>query len=425
MRRSATPRLYAYVAVVALALAAAFVARRPEMILVATPFAVLLAVSLPGAGRVAAIEVGARWPRERVIEGETLTLRVSVRADQAIELLRVAVELPDGLAPAIGEAAAARLAAGEWREVSFPVTCRHWGAFSRAEFRLTSGSAHGLFRENGHAAVRYVLRVYPSADSLRELVRPRETQPSAGNIVARGVGAGIEFAELRPFQPGDELRQVNWRATARRGQMWVNARRPERNADVILFLDTFADVGTSQRGTLDLSVRAAVALAARYLRDRDRVGVIGFGGTLQWLLPGSGERQLYQIVEALIATQLSFSYAWKDVSFIPPHTLPAQALVIALTPLVDERAVQALVDLLRRGFDTAILEMSPHAFLPAPAEPTARLARRVWLLQRALLLERYRRLGGAVAMWDGERPLGAAIEEVTRFRRHARVVSSF
>ena len=424
MRRSATPKLHAYVAVVALALTAAFVARRPEMVLVATPFAILLALALPTAGQVAKVEVSVRWPRERVIEGETLALRVTVRADRPLELLYIAIDLPDGLALPVGEATAARISATERREVTFPVTCQHWGAYSRAECRLTSRSAHGLFREDGRLAVRYALRVYPAAERLRELVLPRETQPSAGNIVARGVGAGIEFAELRPFQPGDELRQVNWRATARRGEMWVNARRPERNADVIIFLDTFVDVGTPQRGTLDLSVRAATALAARYLRDRNRVGVIGFGGTLQWLLPGSGQRQLYQIVESLIATQLSLSYAWKDVSFIPPHTLPPQALVIALTPLVDERATQALVDLLQRGFDTAILEISADVFLPAPSNRTSHLARRVWLLERELLLDRYRQLGGAVSTWSGERPLETAVEEVARFRRHARVLSS-
>jgi uncharacterized protein (DUF58 family) len=145
---------------------------------------------------------------------------------------------------------------------------------------------------------------------------------------------------------------------------------------------------------------------------------------LQWLIPGSGERQLYQIVESLITTQLTFSYAWKDVSFIPPHTLPAQALVIALTPLVDERVVMALFDLLRRGFDLAVLELSLDAFLPEATDPTARLARRIWRLEQEQLRDRYRALGCAVARWSGDRPLEAAIEEVTQFRRHARIVSA-
>ena len=206
--------------------------------------------------------------------------------------------------------------------------------------------------------------------------------------------------------------------------MWVNAQHPERNADVILFLDTFAEVGSPEAGTLDLTVRAAAALAARYLQHRDRVGVIGFGGALRWLIPGSGERQLYQIVESLITTELSFSYAWKDVSVIPARTLPPQALVIALSPLIDERSIQALFDLLRRRFDVAILDLSPEAFLPPPTTDTARLARRIWRLDREALLDRYRELGGAVTSWSGDQPLEAAIQEVTRFRRHARIVSA-
>jgi uncharacterized protein (DUF58 family) len=145
---------------------------------------------------------------------------------------------------------------------------------------------------------------------------------------------------------------------------------------------------------------------------------------LRWLIPGSGERQLYQIVESLIATQLTFSYAWKDVSYIPSHTLPAQALVIALTPLVDERVVTALFDLLRRGFDLAVIDVAPEAFLPPTADRTARLARRIWRLERELLLDRYRELGCAVTRWSGERPLEAVVAEVTRFRRHTRIVSA-
>ena len=181
MRRSATPKLHAYVAVVALALTAAFVARRPEMVLVATPFAILLALALPTAGQVANVEVSVRWPRERVIEGETLALRVTVRADRPLELLYIAIDLPDGLALPVGEATAARISATERREVTFPVTCQHWGAYSRAECRLTSRSAHGLFREDGRLAVRYALRVYPAAEHLRELVLPRDAAVGWGH----------------------------------------------------------------------------------------------------------------------------------------------------------------------------------------------------------------------------------------------------
>lgn len=424
MKRSAAPKLFAYLALVVLVLIAAFLTRRPEMVVVATPFAFMLVLALPGTGGVTDVKLTAQWPRERLIEGECLRVRLTIQADRDVELMDIKVTLPNGLTPSVGHFTVTELPATEQRIVELPVRCDHWGVYSRLQCELAVSLARGFFREEGRAEMRYALRVYPNSETLRAMVRPRETQPSAGNLVARGVGSGIEFAEIRPFQPGDELRHVNWRATARHGEKWVNARRPERNADVILFLDTFVDIGSAQSGTLDLTVRAAAALAARYLRDRERVGVIGFGGTVEWLIPGSGQRQLYQIVESLLTTRLSFSYAWKDVSFIPRHTLPPQALVVALTPLVDERTIQALFDLLRRGFDTAILELSPAAFLPAASSETLLLARRIWSLDRALLLDRYREFGGAVVSWSSDRSLESAIEEVSRYRRHARVVSA-
>ena len=101
----------------------------------------------------------------------------------------------------------------------------------------------------------------------------------AGNQVARARGEGIEFADLRPFTPGDRLRRINWRASARRGDLWVNEAHPERNADIVLFLDVFAEVRRSGPGTLDLAVGAAGSLAERYLRDKDRVGLVSFGAS--------------------------------------------------------------------------------------------------------------------------------------------------
>jgi uncharacterized protein (DUF58 family) len=119
------------------------------------------------------------------------------------------------------------------------------------------------------------LRVYPGAERLKRLVEPLETQPYAGNQVARVKGDGIEFADIRPFAQGDRVHRINWRASARRQALQMNVSHPERNADVVLFLDTFAEARTGDEGTLDRSVRAAAVLAHGYL-GRDRVGLVGF-----------------------------------------------------------------------------------------------------------------------------------------------------
>ena len=258
-------------------------------------------------------------------------------------------------------------------------------------------------------------------ETLRAIVAPVSTQPFAGNQVARQKGEGLEFADLREFAAGDRVRSINWRASARRNVLVVNERHPERNADVILFLDTFADARAGGRSTLDLAVRATATLASRYLDRRDRVGLVSFGGVLRWLTPGMGAGQRYRIVDALLESEIVFNYAWKDVSVIPARTLPAQALVVAITPLLDDRAVEALADLRARRYDLAIVEVSPAGFTTPGESESDRLAHRLWLLRREEIRARYERLGVAVATWSEDQPLDAVLEGVRSFRRHARL----
>ena len=222
-------------------------------------------------------------------------------------------------------------------------------------------------------------------------IAPLETQVFAGNQVSRARGEGIEFADLREWQPGDRLRRVNWRATALRRSLWVNEQNPERNTDVVLFLDTFAEVRAEGRSTNDRAVRAAATLAHVYLQRKDRVGLVGFGGFLSWLVPASGMRQLYAIVDTLLTSEIVHSFAMRGVDVLPPRTLPPKALVLAITPLLDNRTAAALLDLRARGYDLIVVEVSPLELVaPEPgssararAPPVAPLARRAPLALRA------------------------------------------
>ena len=106
----------------------------------------------------------------------------------------------------------------------------------------------------------------------------------------------------------------------------MNESHPERNTDVILFVDSFAEARGQDASTLDLAVRATAALADAYIGRRDRVGLISFGGILRWLEPGMGMVQLYRIVDALLDTQIILSYYWTGIDVIPRRTLPPSAL---------------------------------------------------------------------------------------------------
>jgi uncharacterized protein (DUF58 family) len=414
-----TAKLGAYAGLAAFGLLAGLALRLPELAAVTAPLALVAALGLVLA-RPPALDVALVLGRERALEGEDVPVTLRIRARRRVERLELLVVIPPGLAVAEGESVVAlRLEEGEERELGLALRGERWGAYAVGELYLRATQPLGVVRHEWRLDRRERLRVYPRPEHLTRLLRPLETQVFSGNQVSRRRGDGVEFADLRPFVPGDRIRRINWRASARTGELWVNDRHPERNADVVLFLDSFAELRTDEASTLDFAVRAAAGFADAYLREKDRVGVVSFGGRLNWLLPGTGVAQLYRILDTVLETEVVAGFVWSDVDLIPRRTLPPQALVLALSPLLDERSSAALLDLRARGFDLAVVEVSPRGFVEPGRGREAALAFRIWELRRDVVRARFRRAGIAVASWDGERPVVGVLEEVRAFRRHA------
>jgi uncharacterized protein (DUF58 family) len=419
--RAATAKLGAYTALAGVGLVAALVLGRPELAALAAPFAGVLVVGLSLA-QTPRVDVALEVDRDRQLEGETVTAELELRSERPVGRLELLLDLPRGLVAKTPTPQLLRLGSHERRELQYSLRCEHWGVHLLGDLVLRAHEPLGLLVSEQTLERRRALKVYPRGEVLRKLLRPLETQAFAGNQVPRTRGEGIEFADLRPFVPGDRVRRVNWRATARRGEPWVNESHPERNSDIVIFLDTFAEARRGEESTLDQAVEAAGALASHYLREKDRVGLVAFGGILNWLTASSGIVQLYRVLDSLLEAEIFLSYAWKDIDVVPVRTLPPQALVLALSPLLDERAVRALLDLRARGFDLAVIEISPVPFAPVPVGGLDALAHRLWLLRREALRSRYLRLGVPVVEWRNDAPLEAALEEVRAFRRHARVL---
>lgn len=416
----ATPRLTAYAALAALGLLGALALRRPELVAVAAPFALVLGLGLSRSAP--EIRVGFELDEERALEGDDVHAELVLRAETSVDRLEVALALPWGLE--LVDAAlplAFHLPAGDERVLALRLQGR-WGSWVVGDVRLRASDRFGVLAWESRVERPRALRILPHAAALRALVSPAETHTATGSEVARVRGDGVEFADTRAFVPGDRMRAVNWRATARRGTLVVNERHPERNADVVIFLDSFSDAGEGGTGILARAVRAAMTVAEPHLRRRDRVGLVAFGGTLRWLEPGSGAVQRYRLIDALLETQVFFSYAWKDVNVIPARTLPPKALVVAITPLLDPRAVGALLDLAARGFDLAVIEIPGDAYATRPSDPIDELAWRLWLLQREELRAKLVAMGVAVSRWDEDAPLDVVLEGVRTYRRHARLV---
>ena len=420
MTRRASSKLGAYAGLSGFGLVAALVLGRPEIVAITAPFllTVCVGLALGGSPRFTA-EIEAD---ERAVEGDEIAVRITLNALTSVDRLDVFVRLPSGLRVTNGEQARSlRLGRGEQRELELTLHADRWGAHRLGPVYLRTHDPLGLFVAEGMLARTPEVRVYPREDTLRRILQPRDTQVFSGSEVARHKGEGIEFADMRPWAPGDPLKRVNWRATARRGEVWVNESHPERNTDVILFVDSFAEARGHDAGTLDLAVRATAALADAYIGRRDRIGLISFGGILRWLEPGMGTRQLYRVVDALLDTQIILSYYWTGIDVIPRRTLPPNALVVALSPLLDGRSVDALLDLRARGHDLCVIDVSPVPFTTRPAVGADSVAYDIWILRRDAMRHRLQRAGVAVAEWRQGAPLQAALEEVRAFRRHARV----
>jgi uncharacterized protein (DUF58 family) len=420
VKPAASPKLVGYAGLAAVGLLSSLVLSRPELIALTAPFLLALAAGLALATP-PSLEVGAEVERDRVLEGDEVEARVVLESASPVDRLDVYLRLPPGVEAVGGtNPVSLRLRAGERRELEVRLLARRWGGHVLGPAYARAQDPFGFLRWETTAPTRPELRVYPREEVLRRVLHAHETQVFAGNEVARRKGEGIEFADLRPWAPGDAVKRVNWRASARRGELYVNESHPERNTDVILFVDSFAEARQEDAGTLDLAVRATATLADAYVRRRDRVGLIAFGGILRWLTPGTGLVQFYRVVDALLDTQIVLSYYWKDIDVIPRRTLPPNALIVALSPLLDPRSVGALLDLRARGFDLAVVDVSPVPFTPRPADPLDGLAYDIWALRRDALRHRLHRAGVAVTEWRAGESLQAIIEEVREFRRHVR-----
>jgi len=390
------------------ALLVAALAGRPEFAGLAAPALLLLA-----AGRVQRrppqITVVAELSSRRAFEGERVALGMTA-AGQGDGQVRWTWHPGDEIAP-VGVAAA------DGDQVRFVLTPERWG-------RRQTGTVEVVVRDRwrlteGHATVVLPrLDCYPAPAQQRERVVLRRLPNRLGEHPARSSGEGIEFFGVREYVPGDRQRSINWPASTRRGRLQVNTFAAERSQDVVLMVDATSDVGTPGTSALDFALRGAAAAARAYLDARDRVGVITYQwGGARWLAPGLGRRQVYKIIDSMLAsTGLVNTGAWargSSLSRLPRAALPPGALVVVFSPLLDHRFVETLRDMRERGLAMLVVDVL-NTEPPVRRHTADRLARRVWQMEQEAIRFSLRELGVPVVHWDGEQPLDLPLAAYTR-----------
>jgi uncharacterized protein (DUF58 family) len=195
-------------------------------------------------------------------------------------------------------------------EATFPLsfTPPARGHFRFGEIGVRSLGPFGLCGWQARIPSAEDVHVYPDIQAVNRyaLLARKGTLYEIGVKAARYTGAGTEFESLREYQAGDDYRDVDWKATARRGKPITRRFETERSQTMVLAVDAGRLMTPRVGGLtkLDRAVNAALLLAYLGVQADDNVGLLVFGRDVQrYVPPRKGHRQFLAIMEALYAVE--------------------------------------------------------------------------------------------------------------------------
>ena len=265
---------------------------------------------------------------------------VSVRVESASArpLRLLAADAPPSSFDSAGHRAALHLPAAGEAMLDYEVWPRARGHAAFGDLHLRATGPFGLAARQWTVTLAHEVRVYPDLRGLASL--PGATRPGAGRARARGHREGREFASLRAYAPGDDVRSIDWKATARRGGPVVREWQPERNQTVWLLLDCGRHLSarlSDGRVKLDHAVDAALALARAAATRGDRAGAVLFGAEVGRVVPPrSGRSQLAPLADALHLAEARVEESDYAAAFdVLDARQRRRALVVVFTDLAD------------------------------------------------------------------------------------------
>lgn len=279
----------------------------------------------------------------------------------------------------------------------------------RVSYQLITADAACLsFPEGPLSAARVVP---PPYTAVRNLPLPRRLQGLTGTHDSSRPGDGGDFRDIHPFMPGDRLRRIDWKATARRGRfagdLYVRRTTATSDATVIIVLDSRDDVGEQVSewarnraavkgvGSLDVAREAASSLAAGYIRAGDRVGFQDLASQSRMIAHSGGGRHLQRLLRAIELSQPSPELSYRRR---PPITAPG-ALIYVLSTFLDEETARMAG--LWRGSGHRVIAVD---VLPAPrfarATRAERVAHRVVMMERSDRMRLLQAQGVEILPWQ-------------------------
>ena len=290
-------------------------------------------------------------------------------------------------------------------------SAERWGRYPvRATVEVV---AHGGLLVGTGTVDAAEVTVFPMTPPQPTALPPTELLDRLGIHLTRHIGRGVEYADIRTYVPGDQLRTVNWPVSARRGRLHVTQRLTDRSADVIALIDGYPQpVGPATVAT-ERIVRGAAQVVQTALRNGDRAGIVALGGRRpRWLGADIGQRQFYRVLDTVLDAGDEFESTTGTLA--PRAAIPTGAIVVGFSTLLDTEFALALIDLRRRGHVVVAVDVLQGAPFRAAQDP---LVDRMWALQRSAMYRDMGTVGVDVVAWRPDRTLDQSMRAVPDHRR--------
>jgi uncharacterized protein (DUF58 family) len=411
LRSRPSPLTRALVTCAAAALAVALIGGYWQLVAFAAPLIGVL-VSIGWQRAVPKVHVHAEPGSQRCFESEEVRLSVWADAETGDAAVTLTIETVDGMRLETAEP-------GPRQGQTVVVAADKWGRYPIVA-RVNVVSRGGLVQGTGLTDAANVF-VFPLAPPQSTAIPRTELLDRLGTHLTRHIGPGVEYADIRKYVPGDQLRTVNWSVSARRGSLHVTERLTDRAADVVVLIDGYPQPPGPATEATDRIVRGAVQVVQSALRSGDRAGIVALGDRHpRWLGADIGRRQFYRILDAVLTAGDGFENT--PGTLAPRAAVPPGAIVIAFSTMLDTQFALALIDLRKRGHTVVAIDVLEGAPFE---EERDRLVARMWSLQRSFMYRDMGTIGVDVVSWRGDVTLDQAMQLVPDHRRTVRRRAAF
>lgn len=245
------------------------------------------------------------------------------------------------------------VASGENKTYLYKLRPVERGEYSFFAIRLLVKSPLGIIIRRITQPTDLQVKVLPSFLSLKqfELRAHSSNLVEAGNKRVRKIGHSLEFEQIKEYVTGDDIRSVNWKATARKGQLMVNNYTDERSQQVYCVIDKGRVMKMPFEGLslLDYAINASLMLSRVALIRQDKAGLITFDQNIGHLLPADKKAgQMSQILEILYNQQTKFNESDYEKLYAAIRTrITQRSLIILFTNFESVSGMQRQLPYLR------------------------------------------------------------------------------